>query len=211
MIAIVISVRWHLNCSLICISLMINDTEDLFMCFLTVCISFLEKHLFRSFVHFLIGLIFWHRAAWDVYIFWKLNSCCRYFFIWKYFPLFWGCLFVLVMAFFAVQKPLILIRFHLYFLFAFIFITLWGGITMICIRVFCLFYSKNFIVGGLTFSSLIHFEFIFVYGVGECSNFILLHVTIWISWIVEEAVLSPLSILAIGDLIGNLIGIVLNL
>ena len=29
--------------------------------------------------------------------------------------------------------------------------------------------SKNFIVSGFTFSSLIHFEFIFVYGVRKCS------------------------------------------
>ena len=42
--------------------------------------------------------------------------------------------------------------------------------------VFCLkFSSKSFIVYGLTFKSLIHFEFIFVYGVWKCSNFIPLH------------------------------------
>ena len=38
-----------------------------------------------------------------------------------------------------------------------------------------IFSSKSFIVSGLTFRSLIHFEFIFVYGVRKCSNFILLH------------------------------------
>ena len=38
--------------------------------------------------------------------------------------------------------------------------------------------SKNFIVSDLIFRSLIHFEFIFVYGVRKCSNFILLHVTV---------------------------------
>ena len=32
-------------------------------------------------------------------------------------------------------------------------------------------------VSGLTFRSLIHFEFIFVYGVRKCSGFILLQVT----------------------------------
>ena len=36
-----------------------------------------------------------------------------------------------------------------------------------------MFPSKSFIVSGLTFRSLIHFEFIFVYGVRECSHFIL--------------------------------------
>ena len=36
--------------------------------------------------------------------------------------------------------------------------------------------SRSFIVSGLTFRSLIHFEFIFVYGVRKCSGFILLQV-----------------------------------
>ena len=36
--------------------------------------------------------------------------------------------------------------------------------------------SRSFIVSGLTFRSLIHFEFIFVYGVRKCSSFILLQV-----------------------------------
>ena len=41
-----------------------------------------------------------------------------------------------------------------------------------------MFSSKRFIVSGLTFRSLIHFEFIFMYGVRKCSNFILLHVAV---------------------------------
>ena len=36
--------------------------------------------------------------------------------------------------------------------------------------------SRSFIVSVLTFRSLIHFEFIFVYGVRKCSSFILLQV-----------------------------------
>ena len=39
-----------------------------------------------------------------------------------------------------------------------------------------MFSCKSFIVSGLTFRSIIHVEFIFVYGVRKCSNFILLHV-----------------------------------
>ena len=39
-----------------------------------------------------------------------------------------------------------------------------------------MFSSRSFIVSGLTFRSLIHFEFIFVYGVRKCSSFILLQV-----------------------------------
>ena len=41
-----------------------------------------------------------------------------------------------------------------------------------------MFSSKSFKVSGLTFRSLIHFEFIFVCGVRQCSNFILLHVAV---------------------------------
>ena len=36
--------------------------------------------------------------------------------------------------------------------------------------------SRSFIVSCLAFRSLIHFEFIFVYGVRKCSSFILLQV-----------------------------------
>jgi len=39
-----------------------------------------------------------------------------------------------------------------------------------------MFSSRSLIVSGLTFRSLIHFEFIFVYGVRRCSSFILLQV-----------------------------------
>ena len=39
-----------------------------------------------------------------------------------------------------------------------------------------MFSSRGFIVFGLTFRSLIHFEFIFVYGVRKHCSFILLHV-----------------------------------
>ena len=48
-------------------------------------------------------------------------------------------------------------------------------LAVIYVSVFCLC-SKGFIASGLTFSSLIHFEFIFMYGVRTCSNFILLRV-----------------------------------
>ena len=42
--------------------------------------------------------------------------------------------------------------------------------------VLSIFSSKSFTVSGLTFRSLIHVEFIFVYDGRKCSNFILLHV-----------------------------------
>ena len=44
-----------------------------------------------------------------------------------------------------------------------------------------MFSSKSSVVSGLTFRSRIHFEFIFVCGLRECSNFILLHVAVQFS------------------------------
>ena len=49
------SVRCHLTVVYVCISLMISDTEHLFMCLLSICISSLEKYLVIS-AHFLISL-----------------------------------------------------------------------------------------------------------------------------------------------------------
>ena len=61
---------------------------------------------------------------------------------------------------------------------------------------FPVFSSTSFVVSGLTLRSLIHFEFIFVYDVRKCSNFILLHIAVQFSQhhFIEEAVFSPLYI-----------------
>ena len=44
-----------------------------------------------------------------------------------------------------------------------------------------MFSSRSFIVSGLKSRSLIHFEFIFVFGVRKCSNFILLCIAVQFS------------------------------
>ena len=55
-----------------------------------------------------------------------------------------------------------------------------------------IFSSKSFIASGLPFKSLIHFEFIFVYGVRKCSSFILLLVAVQFS---QHHLLKRLSFL----------------
>ena len=87
-----------------------------------------------------------------------------------------GCLFTLLIVFFIVQK--LLTRSHL-FIFYFQYserLGHRGSCCDVCRRVFCLFSSRSFIVSGLMFRSLIHFDFIFVCGVRRCSCSILLQV-----------------------------------
>ena len=74
------------------------------------------------------------------------------------------------MVSFAVQKVFNLIRLHL-FIFVFISITLGDRLKkkiflqFLSESVLPMFSSKSFIVSGLTFRSLIHFELIFVHGI----------------------------------------------
>ena len=64
--------RWYLIVILTCISLMIRNVEHFYLYLLVICVSPLDKCLFKSFVHFKLGLLLLRFKSF--YVFWILIS-----------------------------------------------------------------------------------------------------------------------------------------